>query len=344
MNAPDRRHYIGGGSIAAVVNLDPRRTALDLWFSMTSDEPPPPLDPKLARFFKRRARQEPVVIEMLKDEGIEVTRMSWGNPNRYQDQEYAWMAAEIDFEFAMNQAARERFPDVPGWADIPDGTILNGEIKTANVLTSWKFGEEGTDEMPIEHTTQVMWGLGITGRRACLGAVLVGVDDLILFPIMRSEDDIAWLRREAIKFWGLVQTRVPPEPKNVDDILNLYRRYSGKPVELDEPTLDTVSTIFRLRDAIKVAEQGKEEAEFRLFDFVRRAWGVPADPTAELPGDNAMLTYGGQPIAVWRRQNGSNLDQKRLATERPEIVKEYTRRTTFRVLAKPPKGKKRRQA
>jgi predicted phage-related endonuclease len=341
----DRRARIGGSDIAAVVGLDPRRTPLDLWFLKTASEPPPPPDPKLARFFARRKRQEPVVAEMLRDEGIEVTKLSWGEEeNRYKDVEHPWMVAEVDFEFRMNEAARERFEDRPEWRAIPDGETLNGEIKTASVFTKWKFGEEGTEEMPVEHAAQMQWGMMVARRRACLGAVLVGVDDLLLYPTMRDDATIAWLRSEALRFWEAhVLARVAPEPRNVDDFLNLYRRFAGKPVELDDVSEAAVADIFALRDQIKVAKQGYDEAEFKLFEHVRKAWGIPADPTAELPGDNAVFTKDGRPVAVWRRQNGSSLDQKRLAAEHPEIIEQYRRRTTFRVLAAPPKPKRRKE-
>jgi predicted phage-related endonuclease len=342
MTELDRRTYIGGSSIAAVVNLDPRRTALDLWFSMTASEPPLPPDPKLAKFFKRRARQEPVIAEMLADDfGVEVTRLSYGNPNRYSDPDYAFMAAEIDFEFRMTDRVREHFPDRADFLAVPDGAVCNGEIKTHYFWLGSKYGEEGSEDVPIEYAAQSLWGLGITRRPACLVAALFGVDQLSCYPIVADEGTIAWLRQEAIKFWNEnVLARVAPEPVNLDDILNLYRRYTGRPVELDEATAGITEDIFRLNEQKRVLDEGLEDKKFRLFDYVRKAWGIPADPTAELPGDNAILLYEGRPFAVWRRQNGTSLDQKRLRADHPEIVKEYDRRTTFRVLARPPKPKR----
>lgn len=340
----DRRARLGGSDIAAVVGLDPRRTPLDLWFAKTASEPPAPPDPKLARFFARRKRQEPVVAEMLRDEGIEVTKLSWGaEENRYRDAEHPWMVAEIDFEFRMNDAARARFEDRPEWREIPDGETLNGEIKTASVFTKWKFGEEGTEEMPVEHAAQMQWGMMVARRRACLGAVLVGVDDLSLYPMMRDDATIAWLRGEALQFWHAhVLARVAPEPRNNEDFLNLYRRFAGKPVELDDAAEAAVADLFALRSQIALAKEKEEDAKFRLFEHVRKAWGIPADPTVEMPGDDAVLMRDGRPVAVWRRQNGSSLDQKRIAAEHPEIIEQYTRRTTFRVLAAPPKPKRRK--
>jgi hypothetical protein len=48
--------------------------------------------------------------------------------------------------------------------------------------------------------------------------------------------------------------------------------------------------------------------------------------------ENAVLMYGGIQAGSWNRQNGSHLDQKRLAIERPEIVESYTVKRKYRVL------------
>lgn len=336
----DRRRYLGGSDAAAVVGVDPRRTPLDLWTAKVADEPPPPPDPKLAKFFARRKRQEPVVAEMLQDEGVEVTKLSWGEPNRYSDPELPWAAAEIDFEARVTPALRERFPDRQDFAALPDGTLINGEIKTAHFLTASRFGEEGSEDFPVEYAAQVQHGLMVTRRPACLVAVLIGVDDLTLFPTMADVETIAWMRGLEVAFWAKVEARTPPPPTTLEDISRLYARFAGKPVNLTTAGAAAVRRIFEIREEMKALEKENEAQKFQVFDEVRAAWGIPADPTVEMPGDNAVLRYGGTPIAVWRRQAGASLDQKRLAVERPEIIEQYTRRTTFRVLALPPKPKR----
>lgn len=335
----DRRKFLGGSDAAAVLGVDPRRTPLDLWTAKTADEPPAPIDPKLAKFFSRRKRQEPVVVEMLQDEGVEVTKISWGEPNRYKDPDLGWAAAEVDFEAKMTPRLREKFPDRADFAALPDGVTINGEIKTANVLSASRFGEEGSEDFPVEYAAQVQHGLMVTRRPACLVAVLIGVDDLKLYPTMADVETIAWMRGMEVAFWRLVETRTPPPPTSLEDLQKLYARFAGKPVELSTAGAAAVRRIFEIREEMKRLKDEDELQRFQVFDEVRKAWGIPADPTAEVPGDNALLRYAGVPLAVWRRQNGASLDQKRLAVERPEIIEAYTRRTSFRVLAKPPKGK-----
>lgn len=330
MTQMDRRRYLGSSDIAAVVGFDKRRTPYDLWCSKTATEPPPPIDPKLARFFRRRTRQEPVVAEMLAEEGIVVTRLSYGDPNRYKDAEHPWMAAEIDFEFLMTPEVRERYPRL---AEITDGTTLNGEIKTHIPWMRGIYGDQEAEEVPVEYAAQVYWGMMVTNRPAALVTPLFGVDDLLCYPILRDDETIGWLRREAIAFWQLVETRIPPDPRSVDDIKRLYTGYRGKPVAADEAIVEAVGKLFTLRAANKANNQAIEDLEFQIFDHVRKVWGRPgAGGLDQLPSDDALLTYGGRPIASWREQRGAYFDQKQLKIDKPEIVRAYTKQTQFRVL------------
>lgn len=330
MTEMDRRRYLGGSDIAAVVGFDKRRTPVDLWYAKTAEEPPSPITPELARFFRRRTRQEPVIAEMLAEEGVVVTRLSYGDPNRYKDPEYPWMASEIDFEFAMTPEVRERYPRL---AEIPDGTTLNGEIKTHYGFMQNIYGDQNAEEVPIEYAAQVYWGMMITGRPAALVTPLFGVDNLVCYPILRDEETIAWMRAEAIKFWALVESKTPPDPRSVDDIKRLYTGYRGRPVATDETILEAVGKITALRAANKANAQQLEDLEFQVFDFVRKAWGKPgAGGPDQLPSDDALLTYGGRPIASWKEQRGAYLDQKQLKIDKPEIARAYTKQTQFRVL------------
>src|SRR3990167_8511669 len=165
MNAPelkavgelDRRTYLGGSDIAAVMGLSPWKTPLQLYEEKIAETVEAISDEK-RRFFARRKRQEPVIAEMLADEyNIEVTRLSLDeHPNRYTDAEYPWMAAEIDFECLMTPAVRAHFEAREDFSAIPDGAPLNGEIKTVHPFAANQWGEQGSEDVPIHYSAQVM--------------------------------------------------------------------------------------------------------------------------------------------------------------------------------------------
>ena len=189
MNAPgtalqsvgvlDRTTYIGGSAIASIIGVSPWATPLDQYMKMLLGEQP--ITPEKAKFFRNRKDQEPIIARRLEREyGVVVTKLSLDeHPNRYQDAEHNFMAAEIDYEFEMSEAVRANFPARLDFAAIPDGTLCNGEIKTVHPFAAGNWGEQGTEELPIEYAAQCMWGLGITHRPACLVGALFGIDALL---------------------------------------------------------------------------------------------------------------------------------------------------------------------
>lgn len=332
----DRRTYLGGSDIAGVMGLSPWQTPLQVYERKTSGEPEILTDEK-RRFFARRKRQEPVIAEMLFDEyGIEVTRLSLdADPNRYRDAEHPFMAAEIDFECLMTDAIRDRFEARPQICDIPNGTLLNGEIKTVHPFSAKHWGEEGSEDVPIHYAAQVMHGLGITKRPATIVAALFGIDNLLAFPVIADPETIAAVRAKAVAFWNEhVIPRIPPDPINMEDMMRLFARVNGRPVEADEDTIARLSALKRLRGDMAAMDAEKKEIEFQIADYVRRQWGI--DPGMESQAvDDAVLMFGGAKVATWKGQSRTTVDGKSLAKKHPSIFTEYSTTSHFRVIRFP---------
>lgn len=336
LEGQDRSKFIGGSDMAAIYGLSPWRTALDLYYDKRSPRTED-LNEDRRKFFARRKRQEPVIAEMLADEyGVVVTRLSMdGNPNRYQDQEYPFLAAEIDFEFEMSRSVRDAFPEREDFSRIPDGTICNGEIKTVHPFKASEWGEQGSEDVPIHYAAQIMHGLGVTRRPAALCAALFGLDNLVCFPIMPDAETIAAMRIKAVDFWmNHVRAGIPPEPVNAEDVLKLYAATKGRQAEVGQEIREALNEIEALRANAKKIKEGIEHYEQQIALAVYRAWGLP-DESSSIEADvkdAALLTYEGKPIATWGRQRGSYLDQKRLKAEKPEIIEKYTVEHFYRVL------------
>ena len=332
----DRTKFLGGSDVAAIFGVSPWRTPFDLWIDKSTPRGEENLDPKKKKFFARRKRQEPVVAEMLADEyGIVVTKLSLDDhPNRYVDPEYSFMAAEIDFEFLMSPDVREHFPDRPDFSAIPDGTLLNGEIKTVHPFKASEWGEEGSEEIPVHYAAQVMHGLGVTRRPAAIVAALFGLDTLLCFPVMRDEETIKAMRDKAVSFWlDNVEAGVAPAPVNLEDVKRMYQGFNGKPVELSDEAYEALRGIESVRETIKQANQDLEELQWRIARCVAFNWGVDVVDVDSGKGskkpdlsvkDNAVLMYAGAQAGSWNRQRGTFLDQKRLKVEKPEIIEAFT--------------------
>jgi predicted phage-related endonuclease len=336
--AVDRSKFLGGSDVAAIFGVSPWNTPLDLFIKKTSGVKED-LTAERRKFFARRKRQEPVIAEMLADEyGIVVTRLSLDeNPNRYTDPDHSFLVAEIDFEFEMSQSVRDAFPARPEFAAIPDGTLLNGEIKTVHPFKAYEWGEQGSEDVPIHYAAQVMHGLGVTRRPAAIVAALFGLDTLLCFPVMADQETIAAMREKAVRFWTQnVQELIPPDPVNLEDVKRMYAGFSGKPVMLSAEAHDALHGLDSVRVREAALKEERSALEWSIARCVAFNWGaqlVPDDKNRPIVKDeeNAVLMFEGRQVGSWNRQRGAYLDQKRLAMEKPEITQAYTVEHKYRV-------------
>lgn len=298
----DRGTYLGGGDIAAIMGVSPWRTPLEVFMSkkglLVEGRP----DPQKQKRLNRGKRMEPYIVDMLvEDYGITIDARN----HRYRDPDYPYMAAEIDFE----------------WHDDTDPRVRNGEIKTTAIMPGQRnpWGEEGTDEIPIYYAAQAMWGMGITGREVCQFGTLFGMDNLVLYQLPRDDETIATMREKAREFWiNHIEANVHPNPVTLGDLAKLYpiERRGRKEAT---PEIEAALTEHHgLGQRIRVAEEGRDEFEFQIKDFL---------------GDFAeIITKDGEIIATFKAQSRTNVDAKLLKAMAPEIYSEVTNASTFRVL------------
>ncbi|MEY2160446.1 MULTISPECIES: YqaJ viral recombinase family nuclease [unclassified Rhodanobacter] len=262
------RGYIGGANIAGILGLSPFRTPLDEYLLIV-DELQDELTPEKAEFFEDRRDLEPwAAKKFTRKTGLQIVRTN----ERYDDAEFPWAKAEIDFEVYTTPSLDEE---------------ANGETKTVhpNAVGAWGDPDAG-EEPPLYVTAQAMWGLGVTGRSLCYVQALVGFDDHRIYEVRRDDELIAEIRRQAERFWKYhVLPRRPPPPTNVEDLLRLYPRGTGRAVEADTETQLAMTELHALRQRIKLLEAQKAVEEFKVKGWMR---------------DATTLTAGGIAIATWK--------------------------------------------
>jgi predicted phage-related endonuclease len=310
----DRRTFLGGSDSAAVMGLGAYgRTAYKVWLSKTSEQPEE-LDLKQRKFLERRKRFEPQIVAMLREEfDAEIVAVN----QRYQDPEHSFLAAELDFE----------------WRDA-EGEIQNGEIKTVHPMAFGEqhgWGEPGSDEIPIQYVAQVMHGMSVKRRNLCVVAALIGIDDMVFYRVPRDDDMIATMRAKCIQFWNdHIVPRVPPAPQDWLDMMAMFAKTNGRPVECSEEIAKKLTQLQAIRDSLKAMENEKETLEFEIADFVRTSWGLPDPSTPPQLIDNAELRMNGKAICTWKKQRGSHLDQRGLREAHPDITAAFTKEHWFR--------------
>lgn len=344
MNAPqDRKTFIGGSDAAAVLGVSPWKTPLRLYMEKRGELPPPTdEDRKRARILARGKREEPHIVDDLVElYAVKVVKRSHPEiPNYHAHPTTPYLAAEIDFEWEVTVEAIEKLRT--RGIEIPDGligTIQNGECKTAHpFVASKKFGEEGTDEIPIEYGAQAMHGLMVTDRQVTLVAVGVYVDDPLLYLVRRDAETIKEMfDREVLFMENHVLIGAPPQPVNLPDVMLMFDRKKGTRKEATPEMAALVVSLEALRTRERVAGEGIEAVKFEIGCFLV---GAESAENPKADDVNHILTYQGAPILRIALESKTFVDAAKLREHYPEVAAECSKTTSSFAYRKPRKGSK----
>lgn len=287
----DRQKYLGGSDIAAILGISPWRTPLDVYLDKVEGKQPE--DPSKAKIFRRGARMEPYILDLLTEEhGVEIINRG----QRYRDKTHDFIAAEIDAEAASGE---------------------NIEVKTANQFASKNWGAEHTDEIPVYYTAQAMHGMMVREAPATIFPVLIGSDDFRVYRVERDDETIELIRAKEVEFWSRIEKRDPPPPSQVSDILRLFERDNGTSIEASDEIIEAVNLLKGVKKQIKLLESDKEELEDRIKLFL---------------AEHSALRFGAQTLCTWKAQDTKRFDLELFRTKHPAIAEKFTKTTTSRVL------------
>ncbi|MBR1775962.1 YqaJ viral recombinase family protein [bacterium] len=246
----ERRNYIGGSDISAVMGMNRWKTQLKLWLEKTGDA-------ELADLSQNEAVQlgteleEFVAQKFAKITGKSVRKQS----KMYVHKEYPYMVAHVD--------------------RLITGTDELLECKTCG---SYKKDEWEGDEIPQEYILQVNWYLGITGRKRGYIAVLIGgqqfkykvIDfDVELFSIMVDM---------AKDFWNCVKTNTPPAitPSDNELILKIFPNHTEDFIQNQEIE-DRVDYLQQIKSDITALKEEQQMLEAELKNIINTHIGILTD-------------------------------------------------------------------
>jgi predicted phage-related endonuclease len=255
------RGYVGGGSIAAICELSPHTTKLEAYLHIV--EGSEPASPDKQAFFDSRRELEPwAAAKFARRTSLSIVRSN----ERYQDDEFPWAKAEIDFEAS-------------------DGG--NGETKTVNESSAWLWGNADLgEEPPMYVEIQAMWGMGVHPASHCYVNAMIGFDKHYVYRVERDDDLIRQVRQRAADFWNHhIIPRRPPAPSNLRDVLTLYGRDSGRAVEASPEVKAALESLSATKNQQKLIGLKREAEEFLIKKFML---------------DAGTLTVGGITAATWK--------------------------------------------
>lgn len=287
----DRSTYLGGSDVAGILGLSPWRTPLDVYLDKVDG--PRPIDDAKAKIFRRGARMESYILDLLTEEhGIQIVNRG----QRYRDKNHAFIAAEIDAEAATGE---------------------NIEAKSANQFAAKNWGAEFTDEIPVYYTAQAMHGMMVKPAPATIFPVLIGSDDFRVYRVERDDETIAAIRDKEVEFWDRVQRRDPPPPSTVSDIERMFSRDSGLAVQASDEIVDVFNSLKTLKSKAKLLDSEIEDAERQIKLYL---------------GEAAILKFGAQQLCSWKSQEANRFDITAFRAKHPAIADKFTKTSTSRVL------------
>lgn len=146
------------------------------------------------------------------------------------------------------------------------------EIKTTDKENAWKWGEEGTDQMPDEYKFQCAHYSLVTGIPIVHVAVLIGGNDYREYVYQRNEVFEGLILERCIHFWKeYVEKKVPPPATCEEDCRLLYQTSSATKA-IATPEIESKMLELRsLNKLIADLEKKKEVYKMEVMDFMKDA-------------------------------------------------------------------------
>lgn len=296
----NRHEYIGGSDIAKIMGLSRWGTPLSLWAEKTQKIPAKDLSDVEA--VELGSDLEEFVAKKFTQKTGKAVRRS---PKLYQHPNYPYMVAHVD--------------------RLVTGSDELLECKTCSLF---KKDEWENDEIPQEYILQVMWYLGITGRRIGHIAVLIGGQSFKYKQIEFDSELFDTMVESAKEFWQHVQDNTPPAVMANDDetLKDLYADHSEIMIELyptDEETAQAAQTLEEriaylqeVKAHIKSLQDEQKEIETHIKDIIKDSLGIKTPKY----------------VVTWKSQTKTTIDSTLLRQCEPEIANKYSITASYRVM------------
>ena len=296
----NRNKFIGGSDIAKIMGLSRWGTPLKLWAEKTGKLPTPDLSNVEA--VEMGTRLEQFVADLF---AVKTGKSVRRSPKYYQHPDYPYMIAHVD--------------------RLVTGTDELLECKTCS---AYKADEWEGEEIPQEYILQVMWYLGITGRKIGHIAVLIGGQSFKYKQIEFDAELFETMVEAAKEFWGHVQEDTPPAIMPTDDetLKDLYSEHSEVMIELypkDEETAqaaqtleDKIAYLQEIKAHIKNYQDEQKEIETTIKDIIKDNLGIKTPKY----------------VVTWKSQSTTKFDTKSFKESHEDLYKEFALTSSYRVM------------
>lgn len=288
-----RSTTIGGSDAAAILGMNPHKSAYALWAEKTGKVIPEDISQKEA-------------VRLGTDlEDYVAHRFTEATGKKVRRENYTVFRDDMPYAHA-------------NYDRLVVGENAGLEIKTTNALNMKKFKN---GEFPANYYCQCVHYMMISGLKRWYLAVLVLGIEFKVFVIERDEAEIEALRMAEENFWYQVQNDLPPEIDGMDSTLDALN--AEFPVSEPDSEIDLTGCAVDLAildectQQIKALEEKKAAAQARIME---------AMGSAERGGYRSYRV-------TWKSQKRQTFDRKRFEKENgaiPEVYLKTSESRTFR--------------
>lgn len=224
---------------------------------------------------------------------------------------YPWLIANPD---GIVKDSRGRFDY--GWEGKVIGTAPDEE-----------WGEEGSDQVPVDYLIQCQHYMLVTGLPRWDLSALIGNRTVRTYVLNASPKLHEVIIDRTHDFWvNHVQARVAPLFSTADEVRQLFTKARFQsPVQANDDVLVAINALSAVRAEIKRLEDEASRFEAVVLNHMGEHDG--------LVGDDERVW------ATWKNQTRKNIDVKKLRDKYPQIAAACEKTTETRVfLLKEPKG------
>lgn len=227
-----------------------------------------------------------------------------------------WSVRNTNFMFVNDEHGFNMISDVDRLVRRPGEAPAILECKTASHDEGW--GDPGGADVPEEYYLQVQHQMATLGQRynQVYLAVLIRGVDFREYVIPRDDEMIKNLAVIEKDFMQKVVTMTPPPAVDLDDV-KLKWKAGGEAVEA---TPDIARLARRLKKISRLSNQLEKMDETARVEL------------ANYMGEAGVLKIDGEKALTYKTQESNRLDQKALSEAHPDLVAQYRKNSTSRVL------------
>lgn len=192
-------------------------------------------------------------------------------------------------------------------AGLAPGRVV--EFNTANSTDGW--GEEGTDQIPLNSLVEVQHNMMVTGINAADVAVLFLGSAFRVYHVEADKELHELILRKEIEFWNNVQTGIEPDPVSTEDARIKFPKSTAMFVTGGPEMIELHERLKGLGEQKKDIEGQIEQAKTEVMTF--------------LGEKDTVVDRDGKQLFTWKSIKPSEkFDKDRLKAEMPDLYSKYS--------------------